>query len=102
MADPWTFAGESTSLGPADGTVTLVEGPAFCISGPSGDFVSDAPQGLFFRDTRFLSRFELRVNDQAPESLAAHTLDPFSATFVLRSRPRVGQADSSLMIFRYR
>jgi glycogen debranching enzyme len=82
--------------------VTLVEGSAFAISGRSGDMVAGSPQGLFFRDTRFLSRFELRVNGQQPEPLAADTPDPFSAVFVSRTRPRHGRADSTLMVFRYR
>jgi glycogen debranching enzyme len=62
----------------------------------------DTPQGLFFRDTRFLSRFELRVNEQPPETLSAERTSPFAATFVLRSRPASGQADSALLVFRYR
>src|SRR5438445_9715831 len=102
VSDPWTFGGESASLGQAGGTVTLVEGPAFCISGRSGDMAPGSPQGLFFRDTRFLSRLELRVNGHLPEPLAAEAMDPFSATFVLRSRPRQGRPDSPLMVFRSR
>jgi len=82
--------------------VTLVEGPAFSISLPSGDMVPGFPHGLFFRDTRFLSELRLRVNGQWPESLAANTTDPFSAAFVLRDPPRPGQADSHLMVFRRR
>ena len=102
MIDPWTFAGATPSLGPLGGSVTLVEGPAFCISGPSGDMVPESPQGLFFRDTRFLSRFDVRVNEQEPEPLAAERTSPFAATFVLRSRPRSGHADSAVLLFRYR
>ncbi|HEX2040097.1 MAG TPA: glycogen debranching N-terminal domain-containing protein [Acidimicrobiales bacterium] len=102
MADPWTFAGETPPLGHPGGTVTLVEGSAFAISGRTGDMVRGSPHGLFFRDTRFLSRFELRVNGQQPEPLAAETTDPFSAVFVSRTRPRPGRADSTLMVFRYR
>jgi glycogen debranching enzyme len=102
VADPWTFAGESAPLGQPGGTVTLVEGSAFAISGRSGDIVPGTPQGLFFRDTRFLSQLELRVNGQQPEPLAAETPEPFSAVFVSRTRPRPGQADSTLMVFRYR
>ncbi len=102
VSDPWTFTGASASLGPLGGTVTLVEGPAFCISGRAGDMFPDTPQGLFFRDTRFLSRMELRVNNQRPQPLSAERTSPFSATFVLRSRPRSGQADSALLVFRYR
>jgi glycogen debranching enzyme len=62
----------------------------------------ETPQGLFFRDTRFLSRLELRVNDQPPETLSTERTTPFSATFVLRSRPASGQADSALLVLRYR
>src|SRR5436309_9435857 len=101
MAEPWTYAGQVPMLGTA-GTVTLVEGSAFAISARSGDMAPNLPQGLFFRDTRFLSRFELRVNGHAPEALEAEALDPFSATFALRTRPRPGRADSPLLLFRHR
>ena len=94
MPDPSTLPGASPSLGLAGDAVTLVEGPAFCISGRSGDIAPNTPQGLFFRDTRFLSRWELRVNDQFPEPLSAERTSPFSATYVLRSRPASGQADT--------
>ncbi|MGH9225637.1 MAG: amylo-alpha-1,6-glucosidase, partial [Acidimicrobiales bacterium] len=102
MTDPWAFSGESPSVGPHVGAVTLVEGPAFCISGGSGDMFPDTPQGLFFRDTRFLSRFEVRVNEQPPEPLSAARSNPFAAVFVQRSRPRTGQADSALLVTRSR
>ncbi len=101
MSEPWTYAGEVPVLGTAD-TITLVEGSAFAISGRSGDMAPNLPQGLFFRDTRFLSRLELRVNGQAPEPLEAEPVDPFSATFALRTRPRPGRADSPLLLFRHR
>ncbi|HEX7277629.1 MAG TPA: glycogen debranching N-terminal domain-containing protein [Acidimicrobiales bacterium] len=102
IADPWTFMGASPSLGQADGHVTLVEGASFCISDRSGDIRAASAQGLFFRDTRFLSGLELKINDYPPEPLAAETSNPFSATFVLRSQTRPGAAESSLMVFRYR
>ena len=89
-------------MGPNGGTISLVEGSSFCISGRSGDMAPGSPQGLFFRDTRFLSRFELRVNGQAPEPLAASIPEPFSAVMVSRTRPRVGHADSTAVIFRKR
>ncbi len=60
------------------------------------------PEGLFYRDTRFLSEMELRVNGHVPEPLAATTTDPFSASFVLRDHPLRGRADSHLVIFRHR
>jgi len=60
------------------------------------------PQGLFFRDTRFLSTVDLHINGHRPAVLAAERTAPFSATFVLRSQPLTGRADSTLMILRYR
>src|SRR3954465_10206873 len=101
MAEPWTYAGEVPVLGTV-GTITLVEGSAFAISSSSGDMAPNLPQGFFFRDTRFLSRLEPRVNRHAPAALGAGPLDPFSATFALRTRPRAGRADSPLLLFRHR
>ena len=92
----------SATLGGDGGVVTLVEGPAFAISLPSGDMLPGFPHGVFFRDTRFLSELRLRVNGQWPEPLAATTIDPFSAAFVLRDQPQAGLADSHLMVFRNR
>jgi glycogen debranching enzyme len=102
MAAPWTFAGEPPSLGAPGGTVTLVEGSAFCISARTGDIVLGAPQGLFFRDTRFLSRLEVRLDGSALEALAASSAEPFAASFVGRSRPGTGRADSTLLVSRDR
>ena len=82
--------------------VTLVQGSAFCISGRSGDIGTGHAQGLFFRDTRFISHWVLKVNGGYPEALAADSTDPFSATFVLRAQPSPGRADSTLMVFRHR
>jgi len=101
MADPWTFTGDET-LAAAEGAVTLVEGSAFCISRRDGDVAPGTTQGLFFRDTRFLSGMELHLDGFRPEALAAERTSPFSATFVLRNRPATGLADSTLMVLRYR
>ncbi|MGH9179730.1 MAG: amylo-alpha-1,6-glucosidase [Acidimicrobiales bacterium] len=102
MADGWNFTGESIALGQHDGIVTLVQGSAFCISGRSGDMAAGEPHGLFFRDNRFLSRFELRIDGERPEILAATTSDPFSAVFVARTNPRPGRSDSTVLLFRHR
>jgi glycogen debranching enzyme len=102
MTDPWNFAGESTSLSQVGGTLTLVEGSSFCISGRSGDMVPGSPHGLFFQDTRFLSRLQVEVNDVSPEPLAAAIPEPFSAVVAARARPTPGKADSHLMVFRSR
>ena len=101
MPQPWS-TGASASLVADGGTVTLVEGPAFCISAGSGDVLPGVPHGLFFRDTRFLSELRVRLNGGPPEPLAAREVDPFSAVFVLRDLPRPGRADSHLMLYRHR
>jgi glycogen debranching enzyme len=77
------MSGARSTIGTGE-RVALVEGSAFGISSASGDMRAGHPEGLFFRDTRFLSQLELRLNGQRPESLAVHGGDPFSAVFVLR------------------
>ncbi|HEX4864087.1 MAG TPA: glycogen debranching N-terminal domain-containing protein, partial [Acidimicrobiales bacterium] len=86
MADPWTSL-VSVSLGGPGDRVTLVEGSAFVICSPGGEMFPDVAHGLFFRDTRFLSRWSLRINGEAPESLARSLQDPYAATFVARTHP---------------
>src|ERR1700676_3357659 len=102
MADPWNFAGPVTQLGSTSGVVTLVDESTFAISGGAGDISPGAAQGLFVRDTRILSRFEVLVDGMRTEPLAAVTDDPFSATFVSQCMPAPDRADSTLMVFRSR
>ena len=56
---------------PGSGLVTLLEQTTFCISEASGDIRPGGAQGLFFRDTRFISRLELRLNGEPPEDARA-------------------------------
>ncbi len=89
-------------MGVAAGRVTLVEGSAFLICAPSGDLTPESPEGFFFRDSRFLSRWILEVNGERPEVLATDCPEPYAATFVSRTRPRAGRVDSNLMVLRRR
>ncbi len=102
MTDPWNFAGSVTQLDSRAGVVTLVDESTFAISGSAGDIDPGSAQGLFVRDARILSRFEVLVDGIRTEPLAAVTEDPFSATFVSRCMPAPGRADSTLMVFRSR
>ena len=102
MSDPWTFAGESPSLRPLGGMVTLVEGSSFCVCAPSGVIVPELPHGVFFSDTRFLSHYELLVDGHRPEPLAAEAPEPFRGVFVSRARAASGPRDCPLVIFRTR
>jgi glycogen debranching enzyme len=97
----WSFEG-SPPHGGTDSRVTLVEGACFCISTGNGDIEGDGPQGLFYRDTRFLSRWSLEVNGAGVEVLNVESTEPFAATFVTRARPPSGRADSTLLVVRRR
>jgi glycogen debranching enzyme len=87
---------------PGSGLVTLLEETTFCISDASGDIVPSGAQGLFFRDTRFISRLELRLDGELPESVAVQPNDPFRCTFLARRPPGPLRADSTLLIIRRR
>jgi glycogen debranching enzyme len=102
MVNPWTPTAAPPSLAQQAAAVTLVEGAEFLVAGPGGDFHPGSPHGLFFLDTRFLSRLELAVDGVPPEPLDVVTSEPFSAMHVLRSSPRSGHADAQLMVFRRR
>lgn len=92
-----------TAAGPLGaGTVILVEGTSFCISLPNGDIHPEHPHGLFFQDTRVLSRWNLTVNGQALEPLTAQTKEPYRAVFAGRVTRSDGYADSPLIVERAR
>ncbi|MCM6777115.1 amylo-alpha-1,6-glucosidase [Nocardia sp. CDC159] len=82
--------------------ITLVEASTFCLSDPLGDIRPGGPQGLYYRDARVLSRWELRVDGHALEPLTVLASEAFKARFVLRLPPRAGLADSTVMIERRR
>jgi glycogen debranching enzyme len=96
----WTA--QEVPTAPAPGTVTLVEGVAFCVCAGSGDILRGGTDGLFYRDTRLLSRWELRIDGEPLEPLAVMPAAPFSATFLGRGLPRPGRAESSLLVTRAR
>jgi glycogen debranching enzyme len=83
-------------------TLTLVEGSTFCVSASTGDVLPDRAQGLFVADTRVVSTWQLRVDGAAVEPLATIEDDSYRATFVARTVPRRGLADSTLLVRRTR
>ena len=102
MNDPWTFAGEPTVKNTSVGSITLVEGASFSISSSSGDIEPSSAQGVFFEDTRFVSTWRVRLDDEELQNLAVITRHPFAATFVSRGEPRSGQSDSTVLVERSR
>ena len=102
MTQGWGYTGGPPSLGGPEVIQTLVEGSLFCVSSGNGDITDQGAYGLFFRDLRSLSRWELRVDGQSPEPLAAYRTEPSSATYVSRVPARAGHADSHLLVLRQR
>jgi glycogen debranching enzyme len=96
----WSYAGEPAALGSAG--VTLVEGSSFCVCESSGDVRDGTPQGVFFQDTRIVSRWTLMLDGKPVESLAAVSDEPWRATFLGRGAPRPGRLESTLLLRRDR
>ncbi|HUZ26013.1 MAG TPA: glycogen debranching N-terminal domain-containing protein [Streptosporangiaceae bacterium] len=101
MTGPWA-SGEAPQGQGACSPATLIEGSSFCISEPGGDILPGRPQGLFVRDTRVLSRWELTVDGKEPQPLSVQHAEPYAATFIGRLPPRAGKADSTLLVVRRR
>ncbi|MGH8901544.1 MAG: amylo-alpha-1,6-glucosidase [Egibacteraceae bacterium] len=100
-AEPEIIRAEPPRLGQIDGVVTLVEGSSFAVAARTGDFEPGTPQGLFFRDTRFLSQLQLTLDGKAPEALGVDVTEPFAATFVQRAR-RLSGRGGSIVVLRQR
>ncbi|MGW7660761.1 glycogen debranching N-terminal domain-containing protein [Streptomyces sp. NPDC054756] len=90
---------EPAVLTPA--TVTLVEGPTFCVSSASGDMAAGAPQGLFFRDMRVISDWKVRVDGVRPHHLTVMSHDPYRTTFLARVPPHGSQSELLVERTRY-
>ncbi|MDQ1643951.1 MAG: hypothetical protein QOJ50_135 [Cryptosporangiaceae bacterium] len=93
MMSSWNTPGE---------LVTLVEGASFCITTSSGDIVPGLAGGLFFRDSRLISRWELHIDGQRTESLSVQPTDPFAGVFICRPHPLPGQPEGTLAAVRRR
>src|SRR5207245_11159278 len=66
-------------------TISILDGSTFVVSDLRGDIDAgpDQPHGLFFRDTRFLSRWRLSLEGQPLALLSTDDIDYFSAQFFL-------------------
>ncbi len=101
-ASPWETRAPVAPVAPVPGHVTLVEGQTFCICQGSGDIRTDVSEGLYFLDTRVVSRWELRLNQHPLEALAVANTEPYSAIHVTRGAPAEGVADASVVVVRHR
>ncbi|MGN6609691.1 MAG: amylo-alpha-1,6-glucosidase [Jatrophihabitans sp.] len=74
--------GDNRAERPGAEQVTLVEGSSFCVGDRTGDLGRSRAQGLFVRDLRLLSRWELTVDGAALLPLSVQCDVPFAATFL--------------------
>jgi glycogen debranching enzyme len=98
----WEFGGQPVTSGKADGDETLLDGTTFCISASNGDIDRGGVHGLFVRDTRFCSRFVVRIDGQTTQAVSTISSEPFARTFLSRVRPTVQHPDPSIVLCRHR
>ena len=88
----------------ADGFVKILDGNTFVVSDARGDIeapLSD-PTGLFSFDTRFLSKWVLKVNGQRLNALSTDDLQYFEARFFLVVGTGTVYVDADLSVIRRR
>jgi glycogen debranching enzyme len=95
-------AGEPVLTGVDGEVITLVEGTTFCLSDRSGDVAPGGPHGLFVRDARILSRWQLHLDGRPLQPLTVLGTDAFAARFIARRPPLNRQNDSTLLLVRER
>jgi len=101
VSNPLNAGSPSTTRGDC-GSITIVNGTTFCLSKSDGEIEHGGPHGLFFRDARLLSDWSLLIDGHHPQQLAVHMANAEGARFVLRRRPPLGHADSTLLVVRER
>src|SRR5688500_10619666 len=82
--------------------VQILEGCTFAVSDAAGDMPEGVVAGLFDRDTRHISRWELTIGGRNPAVLTSATVDYYSASFTLTNPELPGLAAQSLSIHRFR
>ncbi|MFC7465042.1 glycogen debranching N-terminal domain-containing protein [Brachybacterium sp. GCM10030252] len=83
-------------------SVTLVEGSSFCVSDTGGDIRPHEAHGLFVRDTRIVSSWELRIDGAPVEPLSVLPGEPYAARFIGRAPTRPGQVEPTIVVERHR
>jgi glycogen debranching enzyme len=88
----------------ATDTVSILDGSTFVVSDRRGDMDATPTDthGLFFMDTRFLSKWVLTVNGLRPNVLSTDDLQYFSSQFFLVPTTGTMYVDSPLSVIRKR
>ncbi len=85
-------------------TVSILDGSTFVVSDRRGDIDArpDQPLGLFFRDTRFLSRWALTLAGEPLAVLSTDDVDYYSAQFFLVPATGTVYRNPALSVIRQR
>jgi glycogen debranching enzyme len=85
-------------------TLSILDGSTFVVSDRKGDIEArgDQPHGLFYRDTRFLSRWRLSLDGQPLDALSTDDVDYFAAQFFLIRPTGTIYENPSLSVVRQR
>src|SRR5919201_1515507 len=89
---------------PGSDSLSILDGSTFVVSDRRGDTAArgDQPHGLFYRDTRFLSRWHLSLDDQPLEVLSTDDVDYFASQFFLIRPTGTIYENPSLSVVRQR
>jgi len=82
--------------------MTINEDTTFLVSDELGDVPAGAELGLYQDDTRFLSRYELRLDGHLPLHLAARAIDHYAASHILTNPALTRAPRGELSIIRQR
>jgi len=84
--------------------VSVLDGNTFVVSDRTGNIAGSPsePHGLFFNDTRFLSRWVLTINGQRPGVLSVDDLNYFSVQFFLTPSSSTVYVNSGISLRRKR
>ncbi len=80
--------------------IVIHEGSAFFICDPTGNVREDTEQGLFYKDTRFMSEYDLTLNGEAPVLLSSRQVDYYSSVHYLTNPTLAGIPRDGLLIER--
>jgi glycogen debranching enzyme len=89
---------------PRNETISILDGSTFVVSDTHGDVEAgpDQVHGLFYRDTRFLSRWILTVDGHRPDVLSVENGKYFEAQFFLVPPTGTVNANPTVSILRKR
>ena len=79
--------------------LTVLEGNCFLVADDHGD-VSSGSEGLYYNDTRYLSRWRLLINGERPQLLSSDTVDYYSAAVFLQNPPMPGMPAGAVSLIR--